>query len=415
MRFDDKELIKAINELKSGNAEAFEIIYKLTYKKVYFLSLSITKNEEMSKDIIQEVYISILKNISSLKDDRFFIGWLNKITYNATMKELRKKNKVETTYADEDLYCEPIDDCDPLSQYLEDEAAKEIIASIMELKEIYRTVFILKHFNNYKIKEISEVIGCPEGTVKSRLNKAKELLKDKLSKKYSRVGSIIFFSILMSSTLTKAANAAVRDENIANIKNSNNLRHIFKLTKGVVLTGSTVLVGATIISNYSNSTIHVDSYIKELTNKSIEINVVVSGGYKSNQIKILKDNGPIDFNKKNSKEFSFSANENGTYEIIVNEDVREVINIENIDKGDPVIREYNIIGEQIELILEDNLSGINYDKIKISSIDNTEIKPLKIDSEKNTIYFKLVQGKINIEIEDNVNNKAIYEIEINVE
>ena len=415
MRFNDMELLKAVKEMKAGNNDAFDKIYRLTYKKVYFLSLSISKDEDLTNDIIQEVYISVAKNISYLKNDIFFISWLNKITYNTTIKELKKKSKIGIPCSDEDLHSNLVNVEDPLVKYLEDEGARDIVINIMELKEKYRTVFILKYLNNYKIKEISKIVGCPEGTVKSRLNSAKKVLKKKLINKYPRIGGIIFFSVIISSTLITTANAVVKDKDIPNIKDKVKLYHISKLIRSIIVVGITSYLGANIFINSQEKRIFIDDYLKSLTNNNIEIRGFVSNLSKTDKIQVLNNNMYLNINNNENGKFSFYATENGQYEIIVNDsEIKEIIKIENIDKEDPIIKEYNIIGEQLKLVLDDNLGGINYDKLRIYTDDNNHIEPVSIKYEENSIYLDLIDKALNIEIEDNAKNIALFKVEINL-
>ena len=86
--FESKELIKAIDDVKNGIDSSFNIIYKITYKKVYFFALSIVKDEDIVNDVVQNVYILVHKNINSLKDNKMFISWIKRITYTESIKEL---------------------------------------------------------------------------------------------------------------------------------------------------------------------------------------------------------------------------------------------------------------------------------------------------------------------------------------
>lgn len=262
IKFNEQELLKAVRDLKSGDKSAFDVLYKLTYKKVYFFSLSITNDPEMTSDIVQEVYLLVLKYINSLKDEKLFIAWLNRITYNTTMKELSKANKRPINITDEELQLKLVDENNPMVRYIEDESKMEIIKIILSLKAKHRTVLILKYFENYSIKQMAEILNCPEGTVKSRLNAAKVALKKELSKNYSKSLFILALSILVLTILIKYVIAGINDIN-RSLSLNNYLCNIIYI---IILT--IVLVNIIPITNYidNNRTI----YGIQIIEKSIE-------------------------------------------------------------------------------------------------------------------------------------------------
>ncbi len=262
IKFNEQELLKAVKDLKSGDKSALDVLYKLTYKKVYFFSLSITNDSEITKDIVQEIYLLVLKYINSLKDEKLFIAWLNKITYNTTIKELEKANKRPINISEQELQLKLIDENNPMIIYIENESVIEIMKSILGLKEKYRTVIMLKYIENYSIKEIAEILDCPEGTVKSRLNAAKLALKKELSKNHSKILFILAFSILVSTVLNKFTVVGTRDINNSSSL-SNYLWNIIHLIIVVIL-----LVNVIPITNYIDSNRTIEGI--QIIEKSIE-------------------------------------------------------------------------------------------------------------------------------------------------
>ena len=164
-----------VNKVKTGDLQAFDELYSLTYKKVYFLALSILKNKSMAEDATQEVFIKSLKSIDQLKNPKLFLSWINKITYNYCMNEFYKLKDIEHNNIDNVF---PMISCrckynDPLENCILKENFEELINLIGQLTQIQSTVLVLRYFEGLKISEIAYV---PEGTVKSRLSKAKKKL-----------------------------------------------------------------------------------------------------------------------------------------------------------------------------------------------------------------------------------------------
>lgn len=167
-----------VNKVKTGDLQAFDELYSLTYKKVYFLALSILKNKSMAEDATQEVFIKSLKSIDQLKNPKLFLSWINKITYNYCMNEFYKLKDIEHNNIDNVF---PMISCgckynDPLENCILKENVEELMNLIGQLTQIQSTVLVLRYFEGLKISEIAYVLDIPEGTVKSRLSKAKKKL-----------------------------------------------------------------------------------------------------------------------------------------------------------------------------------------------------------------------------------------------
>lgn len=420
IKHNDKELLRAVKAFKYGDKKAFEVVYKLTYKKVYFFSLSITKDSELTKDIVQEIYVNVFKYIESLKDEKFFIAWLNQITYNTTKKELGKLSKKTLNITDEELHMKLIDENNPILKCIEDEDTKELIQTILNLKEKYRTVLILKYFNNYKVKDIAKLLDCPEGTVKSRLNTAKEALKDKLSKKYNKVIIFLGFGLMVSSALTETAQASVIGEGFGSGQGSSLMGKLKDLlTSKIVLLGislSIISVSVAIVSDINKEYIEKKAtveYDSTFTNKSIEVSIKINNLEKNDTVRVLSTNNEeIAIKKVNEKSFLAIIESNGSYNLTINDEVLSTINIENIDKEAPIVKESSNNGEILELFLSDNLSGINYDKLKSTLEEDKKINLINMDKENNKISLDLTKGTKYLRVFDNVGNTSTYRIDI---
>ena len=418
IKYYDKRLLNAVKSFKLGDKKAFDIIYKLTYEKVYFFSLSITKDSELTKDIVQEIYVNVFKYIGSLKDEKFFIAWLNQITYNTTKKELGKLSKKPLNITDEELHTKLIDGNNPILKCIEDENTKELIKCIMSLKEKYRTVLILKYFNNYKVKDIAKLINCPEGTVKSRLNTAKEVLKDSLAKKYNKIFIGIGFNLIVSSALTETAEAAIIGMNPGNGQNSSfieKVKNLFTSKMGLIglsIISASVYIVSDISKEYIEKKVIVE-YDSAFTNKNMEVSIKIDNLEKKDTVRVLSSNNEeIIIEKVSERLFVADIEYNGDYNLIINDEVLSTISIENIDKEAPIVKSNSNNGKVLELFLNDNLSGINYDKLKSTLEEDTKMNLINIDQENNKISLELTKGTKYLEIFDNAGNTSIYMIEI---
>lgn len=145
--------------------------------KFYKTAKVILKNDDDIYDALQEALISMYQNYEQLKDKKYFSTWATRIVINKCYDLLRKnRNKVIPIN-------EKVENDIKIAKYDEYEVDEYGIKDAMKyLNEDLKLITILYYYDDYSIKEISHIINIPEGTVKSRLSKAREILKQKLEK-----------------------------------------------------------------------------------------------------------------------------------------------------------------------------------------------------------------------------------------
>lgn len=174
--------MKTIKELvlsaKNGNKKAFDKLYKLTSNDVWFTCVSLLKDEENAKDIMQETYITAFLKLDTLKDEEKFCGWLTAIATNKCKNKL--KGKVEYQIDDEVLITEAeTDELMLPEEYITKAEKRKVLLQIMEDTlsfNQYQTVLMF-YFDEMSISEIAQGLEISEGTVKSRLNSSRAKMK----------------------------------------------------------------------------------------------------------------------------------------------------------------------------------------------------------------------------------------------
>ena len=174
--------MKTIKELvlsaKNGNKKAFDKLYKLTSNDVWFTCVSLLKDEENAKDIMQETYITAFLKLDTLKDEEKFCGWLTAIATNKCKNKL--KGKVEYQIDDEVLITEAeTDELMLPEEYITKTEKRKVLLQIMEDTlsfNQYQTVLMF-YFDEMSISEIAQGLEISEGTVKSRLNSSRTKMK----------------------------------------------------------------------------------------------------------------------------------------------------------------------------------------------------------------------------------------------
>ena len=174
--------MKTIKELvlsaKNGNKKAFDKLYKLTSNDVWFTCVSLLKDEENAKDIMQETYITAFLKLDTLKDEEKFCGWLTAIATNKSKNKL--KGKVEYQIDDEVLIAKTeTDELMLPEEYINKAEKRKVLLQIIEdtLSFNQYQVVLMFYFNELSIAEIAQTLEISEGTVKSRLNSSRAKMK----------------------------------------------------------------------------------------------------------------------------------------------------------------------------------------------------------------------------------------------
>lgn len=174
--------MKTIKELvlsaKNGNKKAFDKLYELTHNDVWYNCLSLLKDEENAKDIMQETYITAFLKLDTLNDEQKFCGWIISIAVNKCKNKL--KGKVEYRIDDEVLITEAeTDELMLPEEYITKTEKRKVLLQIIEDTlsfNQYQTVLMF-YFDEMSISEIAQGLEISEGTVKSRLNSSRAKMK----------------------------------------------------------------------------------------------------------------------------------------------------------------------------------------------------------------------------------------------
>jgi RNA polymerase sigma-70 factor (ECF subfamily) len=157
-----------INEAKNGDRESLSKLLSANYSIVYGYIFKLCLNKDLTKDVTQETMFKAIKGLNNFKGEAKFSTWLVTIASN-TYKNLIKKNITTIEY---DEYCKI---CQTNDKSVADIVIKKenydlVKKAILSLPVDKRKVFILKHYYNYSYEEIAKILGCPIGTVRSRLH-----------------------------------------------------------------------------------------------------------------------------------------------------------------------------------------------------------------------------------------------------
>lgn len=181
-------LIKGkIKQVKKGDQAAFEEVVMLFQNRIYQHCFRMVGNAHEAEDLAQEVFIRAYININSFDDNRKFSPWLYRIATNLTIDRLRKRKP--DYFLDAEIkgtegltmYSQlATDDRLPEDEVEGLELQSYIHQEISNLPPIYRSIIILRYLEEFPLKEISEIMDIPLGTVKTRIHRGREILRRKL-------------------------------------------------------------------------------------------------------------------------------------------------------------------------------------------------------------------------------------------
>jgi len=179
-----QETTELVNALRKGDSQPFNRLVMLYQGNIYNLALNYLKVPEEAKDITQDIFITAYRSISTLRDDSKFSAWLYQIATNHCrnrLKKLRKRGFFTSRSIDDPDHPIHLSNDDSPEERIEQEDRSRIVrTAIAAMPAAEKEVLIMRDLQEMTYEEISEVLGVPLGTVKSKLNRARNALKNKI-------------------------------------------------------------------------------------------------------------------------------------------------------------------------------------------------------------------------------------------
>lgn len=178
---EDSELVQ---QVINGNNNAFRFLVSKHQRLVLHVVGRIVQQQDQAEDVCQDVFIKVFKRLKSFRGESKLSTWIATIAYNTAITHIRKlKRRSELSFEDESKLIAADKGTGPNQKMLEKEEAQKYLLKLIETLPVhYRTVLTLYHLEEFSYKEIAEITGMPEGTIKSYLNRARALLKGKIEK-----------------------------------------------------------------------------------------------------------------------------------------------------------------------------------------------------------------------------------------
>ncbi len=178
----------AIDAIKNGDYNAIEDIIDVHQTRVYNAILHIVQNENDAEELTQDVFIKVVKNISSFKGASAFGTWVYRIGVNEALSFLRKKKAqkrwgwVRSIWSTENTI-DPSDFTHPGTVLENKEATDKIFAAVAQLPERQKAAFTLRYIDKLSQSEVAIILNCNESTLESLIQRAKIGLRKTLTNK----------------------------------------------------------------------------------------------------------------------------------------------------------------------------------------------------------------------------------------
>jgi RNA polymerase sigma-70 factor, ECF subfamily len=189
---EDEHLL--VGAAKSGDAAAFEELVNRYERKIFRLTMNITRNREDAEDSMQEAFLKAYSHLNTFQEDSRFYTWLVRIAANEALMRLRKRrpNQVsldEPIEGDDDLMPREVEDWrpSPEKRFAQSEMHDILSQVIDQLEPAFRVVFVLRDVEELSTEETAAAVGISVAAVKSRLLRARLKLRQKLNR-YFRQG-----------------------------------------------------------------------------------------------------------------------------------------------------------------------------------------------------------------------------------
>ncbi len=178
---DDATLIA---QVQAGNAHANRFLIEKYKTLVWHMVLRMVSQQEDVEDLCQEVFLRVFKDLGKFRGESKLSTWIGTIAYNMSITYLRKKGKNIMV---------PVEDYSPVTAGMPAEESadkafdknnmKKIVHHVIESLPVrYRTVITLFYLEELSYKEIEEITGMPEGTIKSYLNRGRQAIRERVIK-----------------------------------------------------------------------------------------------------------------------------------------------------------------------------------------------------------------------------------------
>jgi RNA polymerase sigma factor (sigma-70 family) len=177
----DSEERKLVEAAQVEDKKAYGRLVRLHQKRLFRFIYGLVGSFDQTEDIVQEAFVRAYGAIKTFRTDYSFYPWLSTIARNLAFTQVNREERKESLDKIAEKGFDPVSkDLGPLDKMLDDEAKKRFYKALMAMPSTYRSVFVLRHFENMEYVDIASYLKIPPGTVDSRLYRARQFLMEAL-------------------------------------------------------------------------------------------------------------------------------------------------------------------------------------------------------------------------------------------
>lgn len=166
-----------IEQSRKGNVDAFEELIKDYKKSAYHIALRVLRNVEDAEDVSQEALIKVFKNVQNFNMQSTFKVWMYRIVVNACF-DFKRKKTIDAYSINEAVNFVGSNSNNPDAMIDNNFNSRMVSDAVNKLEDDFKTIIILRDIQGFSYNEISEILFCNLGTVKSRISRARKCLKE---------------------------------------------------------------------------------------------------------------------------------------------------------------------------------------------------------------------------------------------
>ena len=172
---------RLVENAQNGDQKAFGQLIRLHQKKLFRYIYGLTGSFDQTEDIVQETFVKAWKALDRFNPEYAFYPWLATIARNSAYNQISREEKKESLDRIQEKGFDPVSqELGPLEKLLDTEGQRRFYRALKALPVKYRSVFVLRHFENKSYEEIASFLNVPPGTVDSRLYRARQMLMEAL-------------------------------------------------------------------------------------------------------------------------------------------------------------------------------------------------------------------------------------------
>lgn len=175
---NEKVLDKLIADCRKGERRAQKKLYELLAPRMYGVCMRYTGSAEDAQDVLQNGFIKMFRKINDFRGEGSFEGWLRRIMVTTGIEHYRKNHSMQSLQAIDEQLSERLSDRETVLDQIH---AEELAGLIARLSPGYRTVLNMYIIEGYSHKEIAAELGISEGTSKSQLARARNILREMIA------------------------------------------------------------------------------------------------------------------------------------------------------------------------------------------------------------------------------------------